>query len=97
MIGAVKNSDVYLADLTMNLGDAIALAGGATPTGTVKGVRVTRGARQLAQDFRLNELGTMPPASGDLLAVPERIWLAHKRHLVIGATISAIAILISRN
>jgi polysaccharide export outer membrane protein len=96
VLGAVKNPGIYHVDATMNLADAIALAGGATYEGKLQNVRILRADRE----FRLDLTSRAPledyVRSGDQIIVPQRSWLARNGVVLAAATISAIGILLAQ-
>lgn len=96
VLGAVKNPGIYHVDATMNLADAIALAGGPTYDGKLQGVRILRGDKEI----RLNLTSRAPleeyARSGDQIMVPQRSWLARNGVYLAAATISALGILLAQ-
>ena len=96
ILGAVKNPGLYRIDPTMTLGDALALAGGTTPDGKLKGIQVVRNGQEVRSrlDINLQLLGQV--RSGDQILVPQRGWFARNGPYVIGGAISAIGIILAR-
>lgn len=91
VLGAVKNPGLYPVDATMTLADAVALAGGATPDGNRREVRLIRDGAEIAArlDDRVR-IADLPLRSGDQLFVPERRWVSRNPG-IIAASISALA------
>lgn len=93
--GAVRTPGLYTVDPTITIGDVLVLAGGATPEGDVRRVRLVRdGARVGGALSRDANLGAVAIRSGDQLEVPERAW-ASRNVGAIGAIIGSSAFLVS--
>ena len=95
VLGAVKEPGLYRVDPTMTLGDVVALAGGATREGKLEGVRIMRGGRELRSDVEQSAPVGEHLRSGDQIVVSERSWLARHGAVLIGASISAAALIVS--
>jgi protein involved in polysaccharide export with SLBB domain len=92
--GAVKNPGLYPADATMKLGDVVALAGGATPEGDSRKVRLSRSGDAHMVELNLDQrLSESPVRSGDQLEVMERRWYARNTGLL-ATTVSTAGFLI---
>lgn len=96
VLGAVKTPGLYLVDPTMTLGDVIALAGGATPTGKLKDIRVFRNGREIRSDVNGRSRTGEPLGSGDQILVPERSWFSRQGVFLLAGSISAISVLVSQ-
>ena len=96
ILGAVKNPGLYRVDPTMTVVDALALAGGATEQGKLKGVRVYRDGKQVGSPLDLNARLLPQLRSGDQIVVPERSWFARNGGYVVAAGISAVGIIVAR-
>ena len=96
VLGAVKDPGLYLVDPTMTLGDAIALAGGATREGKLKGIRVTRNGREIRSDLNERTRVGEQLSSGDQILVPERSWFARQGVFLLAGGISAVSVLVSQ-
>jgi polysaccharide export outer membrane protein len=96
VLGAVKNPGIYHVDATMNLADAIALAGGTTYEGKLKGVRLLRGDNEIRLDLTSRAPLQEHLRSGDQIMVPQRSWLARNGVVLAAATISAVGILLAQ-
>lgn len=94
VLGAVNQPGLYHVDPTMTLGDAVALAGGATPVGRMDEVRIVRQGREIDAD--MNAMAFRQIQSGDHVLVPERNWFSRNTGLVVGATLSVLGILLSQ-
>jgi protein involved in polysaccharide export with SLBB domain len=96
VLGAVRNPGLYSLDPTMTIGDAVALAGGATQTGDQKRVRLIRQdgrpSERLAYHTRVIDSRAR---SGDQLFVPERGWVVRHETLLVSAATSVVGVLIA--
>ena len=95
VLGAVNTPGVYLVDATVKLSQVLAMAGGTTREGTLKGTRVRRGARTVRFSDDSSYSG-YSLASGDEIIVPERSWLARNGQFVIAGSLSALAIIAAK-
>ena len=96
--GAVRTPGVYRVDPTMTLGDALALAGGATSDGSPNEVDLLRQGERVGN--RLNyrtQIGEAEVRSGDQLYVPERGWSARRIELLSAGVGLAALLLIAAN
>ena len=96
--GAVGKPGVYHLDPTITVAQAIALAEGASSDGKKDEVQLIRPGQ--AQPLALKLPGTARIAetqlrSGDRLYVPQRSWLSRNSGIVVGATISGIALILA--
>ncbi len=96
VLGAVKTPGLYLVDPTMTLGDAIALAGGATREGKLNDIRVFRNGREIRSDVNGRARTGEPLGSGDQILVPERSWFSRQGVFLLAGSISAISVLVSQ-
>jgi protein involved in polysaccharide export with SLBB domain len=96
VLGAVKNPGIYHVDPTMTVADAIALAGGATQQGKLKGVRVLRAGKVIRSDVDVNAPVAKEMQSGDQVLVPERSWFARNGQYVIGGAIAALGVVVAQ-
>lgn len=96
ILGAVNHPGIYPVDPTMTIHDAFALAGGTLPNGNPKHFELRRGGQQVDVDFSQDTpIGRTQIRSGDELYVPERSWMSRNGIYVIGAAITATAIIVS--
>ncbi|HTO72347.1 MAG TPA: polysaccharide biosynthesis/export family protein [Gemmatimonadales bacterium] len=92
--GSVHTPGVYQVDQTQTVADVLALAGGATGDGKPDQVQLQRGGKRV--DLRLNQdtrLFDAPMQSGDLLYIPQRSWASRNSGVLVGAGITAMAII----
>lgn len=94
VFGAVNVPGLYHVDGTMTLADAIALAGGATPIGKLDGVQIVRNGQVIQDDLPASTLVGQQIYSGDQITVPERSWVSRYAGVLIGATLSAITLVL---
>ena len=96
VLGSVRSPGLYHVGQTETIGDALAKAGGATPEGQSDRVELLRsGDREsikLQRDAMLFRSGVR---SGDQLFVPQRSWFARNSGPLVGAGITATAIIIA--
>jgi polysaccharide export outer membrane protein len=95
ILGAVKNPGLYRVDPTMTVGDALALAGGATSEGKLQEIRLSRNGQEVQSrlDIKVQLLGQV--RSGDQIVVPERSWFSRNSGYVVAAAISALGVIIA--
>ena len=102
VLGAVRNPGLYPVDPTMTIGDALAVAGGATPQGNPEKLELVRRGRKIEVDLSPGtRIADSQIRSGDQLFIPERSWISRNPGVVgaaIAGTVSLIvAAFISRN
>ncbi len=96
VLGAVKLPGVYPADPTMSVSDVVAEAGGALPNGRPHNFELRRGGQRIDIDFNeATPIGRTAIRSGDELYVPERSWLGRNAIYVVGAALTATAIIVA--
>ena len=93
VLGAVHVPGLYYVDPTMTLGDAIALAGGATSDGKLEDIKIFRGGEQISSDLDTTVSVAEQVRSGDQIVVPERSWIERKGAVVIAAMVTATALI----
>jgi protein involved in polysaccharide export with SLBB domain len=96
VLGAVKNPGIYQVDPTMSVADAIALAGGATHEGKLKGIQVLRRGKVIRSDVDVHTPIAREMQSGDQVIVPERSWFSRNGQYVIGGLITAAGFVIAQ-
>jgi polysaccharide export outer membrane protein len=94
VFGAVNAPGLYHVDGTMSLADAIALAGGATPIGKLDGIQIIRAGQVVQDDLPATTLVEQQVRSGDQIMVPERSWASRYAGVIIGATLSALTLIL---
>ena len=96
VLGAVKNPGLYYVDPTTTVADALALAGGVTPTGKQNSFELLRDGKRLPVELsRDSRLADSPLQSGDQLRVPERGWAARNSAVVVSASVTAAALIVA--
>lgn len=96
ILGAVNQPGLYHVDPTMTIADAVALAGGVTQNGTLTHIDVHRSGARLQADLSPGMIVVGHLQSGDQITVSERSWFARNAAVLLGTTISATAIIVSR-
>lgn len=77
VLGAVRNPGLYQVAPTMVLSDLLALAGGSTSQGNLKGVQLLRNGRKLRDALSPSDsVGSASIRSGDQIYVPEKGWFS---------------------
>jgi protein involved in polysaccharide export with SLBB domain len=94
ILGAVHDPGLYFVDPTMTLGDAVALAGGATGDGKLDDIKIIRGSEEIRSGMDSNIRVVEEVQSGDQIMVPERSWINRKGAVVIAAMVTASALII---
>jgi polysaccharide biosynthesis/export protein len=96
VLGAVRSPGLYQVDQTETIGDVLAQAGGATPDGKPDQVELRRGGSGTGVKLQRNtQLFSSGLQSGDQLWVPQRSWFARNTTTIVGAGITATAIIIA--
>lgn len=97
ILGAVREPGLYYVDRTMTLGDAVALAGGAAADGDWKSIRILRDGQELEAELDQASEVAREVRSGDQIVLPQRSWLSRNTGVLLGASISAAAIILTRS
>jgi len=95
VLGEVRNPGIYLADPTMGLDDILALAGGTTSDGNLENVSLVREGEQVASGIDVRLGAAVEVYSGDQIFVPKTSWFSRNAAVLIGATISAIGVIVA--
>jgi len=93
VLGEVTRPGIVAVDPTITLAGAVGLAGGATPTGDLRRIRVVRDGAVLLQ--RANQgftLRDMDIRSGDQIIVDRRSWLDRNSTFLVSALLSVTSI-----
>lgn len=96
ILGAVRNPGLYQVDATMSIGDALALAGGLSPSGSAGGIRIAREGRLIPVDLTDGSSVERVLHSGDEIRVAESSWIARNSAALLGASISALGFLLGQ-
>lgn len=92
ILGEVRQPSLYMVDATVSLTEALAMAGGITPTGDPGKVTLVRNGTVLAASVDPGQaIGSMPIRSGDQIQVGQRGWFARNTNLVLG-TLTSITV-----
>ena len=96
ILGAVRNPGLYPLDPTMTIGDAVAVAGGATSDGDPKKVQIVRDGDRLSQTLTYHtRVADSPIRSGDQLFVPERSWFVRHQALIATGATTIVSLIIA--
>ncbi|MBI4544739.1 MAG: polysaccharide biosynthesis/export family protein [Gemmatimonadetes bacterium] len=96
ILGAVHRPGLYSLDLTMSLGDGLALAGGATGVGRRDRIEILRdGERIVAELNERTRITDSPLRSGDEVYVPERSWLARNYGVAVSIMTTGVGIMLA--
>jgi len=93
--GEVKKPGLYPVDGTITLADAIAMAGGVSPTGNPNDISLIRNGTVVRQKLsQATVIGTSPIRSGDQILVRQRGWLSRNLTLVTSllGTVTAVTV-----
>ena len=91
VLGAVQHPGLYPIDPTMTIADALAMAGGATPSGDQHHVVLVRNGVRVTEALSAEtSIAETPLRSGDQLFVPERSFIVRNSGLV-AASLSVTA------
>jgi protein involved in polysaccharide export with SLBB domain len=95
VLGYVNDPGLYTVDPTFSLAGAIALAGGANPSGDLRRIRIIRGGEVMKHGVRAEAtLAGIDVRSGDQVFVGRRGWFERNQNFLISTMLSATAILI---
>lgn len=96
VLGEVRNPGLYQVDPTLTVADVLAMAGGTSSEGNRNNIELIRqgraGSIRLRQDSRLSEWSIR---SGDQLQVQERSWFSRNGAMLVGASITAAAVIVA--
>jgi polysaccharide export outer membrane protein len=96
VLGEVTKPGVIFADPTLSLAGLVAMAGGATPGGDLRRVRVVRSGQTIIQSASVESLLLQAGFhSGDQVFVDRRPWIERNGAFVASAVISTASILIA--
>ncbi len=96
VLGEVMKPGLYPADPTITLAGLLALAGGATPTGDLRKIRVMRSGAVLYRRIDASSTLTMSDIkSNDQIFVDRRSWMDRNSGLVVSSAISAATLVLS--
>jgi protein involved in polysaccharide export with SLBB domain len=96
VLGEVGKPGLYPVDPTISLAGAIAMAGGATPTGDLNRIRIIRDGQVLHERVAAAEsLTAADVRSGDQIVVDRRGWFDRNSTFLVSAILSVTSIVIS--
>jgi polysaccharide export outer membrane protein len=94
VLGEVQRPNLYAIDPTVSLVGAVALAGGATPEGDLRRIRIIRGGTVIRN--RVGEAETISGAdvrSGDQIVVDRRRWIDRNSAVLVTAILAIPSLL----
>ena len=96
VLGEVNEPGLYPVDPTVSLAGAVAMAGGASPLGDLRNLRVVRGGVLVLDGIPSeNALASLDVRSGDEIFVGRRNWFSRNSTFVISALLSVSTIIIT--
>ncbi len=96
VLGEVNEPGLYPVDPTVSLAGAVAMAGGASPEGDLRNLRVVRGGALVLDGIRSETaLASLDVRSGDEIFVGRRNWFSRNSQFVISAMLSLSAIIVT--
>ncbi len=96
VLGEVNEPGLYPVDPTVSLAGAVAMAGGASPEGDLRNLRVVRGGNLVLDGIPSESaLASLDVRSGDEIFVGRRNWFSRNSTFVISALLSVSTIIIT--
>lgn len=96
VLGEVQKPGLYGADPTLALAGLVALAGGATPDGSLDRIRIVRDGQVLRERVGAGEtLTTADVRSGDQIIVDQKSWFARNSTFVVSTILTLGGIITS--
>jgi polysaccharide export outer membrane protein len=94
VLGEVQKPGLYGADPTIALAGLVALAGGATPAGSLDRIRVVREGQVLRERVGAGEtLATADVRSGDQIIVDQKSWFSRNSTFVVSTILGVTSII----
>lgn len=96
VLGEVQRPGLYGADPTLALAGLVALAGGATPNGSLNRIRIVREGQVLRERVGAGEtLTTADVRSGDQIIVDQKSWFSRNSTFVVSTILTLGGIITS--
>ncbi len=96
VLGEVMKPGLYPADLTMGLAGVIALAGGATPAGDLRKIRILRGGQVIHNRIdATSSISIRDLRSDDHIFVERRSWMDRNSAVFLSGGLSALTLVLS--
>lgn len=96
VLGEVQKPGLYGADPTLALAGLVAMAGGATPNGSLNRIRIVREGRVYRQRVGAGEtLTSADVRSGDQIIVEQKSWFARNSTFVVSTILTVGSIITS--
>jgi protein involved in polysaccharide export with SLBB domain len=96
VVGEVRQPGIYFSDLSMTIGDLIALAGGITESGSLGRITINRDTQQIRMDLRNGDAPIGGIRSGDQVRVGMRSFWARNPGLLLSTITGLFYFAISR-
>lgn len=96
VVGEVRAPGIYFSDLTMTIGDIIALAGGVTENGNPNRITIRRGGEAFPLDLHSGGEVVDGIRSGDQIVVGRRNFWARNPGLIVSSVSGLLYFIISR-
>ncbi len=96
ILGSVNNPGIYHINPTMNLSDALALAGGATTDGKLSAIELIRGNKKRRANLEQISFIGEHIQSGDQIFVPQRSWASRNSRVLVGGFLSAATLIVTQ-
>ena len=95
ILGAVRDPGLFPVEPTMTVGDALALAGGATDAAQPRRMELVRDGQRVTYEITTaTRIADAPLRSGDEIYVPERSWLMRNPGFI-AAGVGALTLLVT--
>jgi protein involved in polysaccharide export with SLBB domain len=96
ILGEVHRPGLYGLDPTITLAGAVAMAGGATPTGDIRRIQLIReNSMEPLRVSALDRLENVDIRSGDHIIVQQRSWFERNSTFLVSAMLSVTGIVVS--
>jgi protein involved in polysaccharide export with SLBB domain len=96
VLGEVYKPGLYIVDPTVSLAEAVALAGGATPNGSLNRVNIVRAGQVISSRVGVaRSIRDADVRSGDQIIVPQRNWFGRNSTFVVSTVLSVTSIVIA--
>jgi polysaccharide export outer membrane protein len=94
ILGEVRSPGLYPIDATVSLADALAMAGGVTPSGNPSKVQLVRDNTVIVEGLdQASLIAASDIRSGDQIIVGQKSWLSRNSGVILGSFIAATAVI----
>ncbi len=96
VLGEVPRPGMYTIDPTVSLADAVALAGGPTPSGSIDHIHVVRDGKRVVERASMGlTIHGADIRSGDQIMVGRRSWFDRNSTFLVSTTLSLTSIIVA--